>query len=571
MDVDLLQCISRQVGSWSKWTKRLADRQKPQPLRKLLGPQPILWGLSRREISEVPLVSQLAELRRRNTKSSQRDWNETAASWCDASLSCDADRKLALDCLAWCHALPRLARKLDKDQWKQLLAILLTISNDAEQADRSMDALAHLLLAGELPLALCYVFPELEVCASRRVPGRQVIAKALDELLDGEGVPHSAHLASLQPLLACGVRALAMDREVKKGRIEKSARLQVDWMTRQTLRFSRADGSTILGPTDDESPYYDPLLQAALEITGDQSDRMTYKVLRAQRKPTSATLADLPEPSEHSEWSELAVLRTDWTPDQCYLAVDFARNKLDIELAAAGKTVLSGSSLPQIAVHDQPLQITSDWEIVCWESDRDMDYIELEAHLQDDWRVQRQMLLARKDRFAFIADAVLGPTCAAITYQQPLPLADSICLEQPDETTEAFLLGPKRLGTVVPIAASEWKNDSRDGRLVTSPGWLEMSATAGALYAPLFIDLDPSRRRKALTWRCLTVGEDLQIVPGEVAVAYRMQIGKRQWVFYRALTAIGNRTFLGINLTSEFLAARFGTDGEIEPLIDIAG
>ena len=92
-----------------------------------------------------------------------------------------------------------------------------------------------------------------------------------------------------------------------------------------------------------------------------------------------------------------------------------------------------------------------------------------------------------------------------------------------------------------------------------------------ALYAPLFVDLDPARKRKALTWRRLTVAENLRIVPADMAVAYRVQIGKQQWVFYRSFTTEGNRTFLGLNFTSEFLAARFDASGETETLIDIAG
>jgi hypothetical protein len=67
----------------------------------------------------------------------------------------------------------------------------------------------------------------------------------------------------------------------------------------------------------------------------------------------------------------------------------------------------------------------------------------------------------------------------------------------------------------------------------------------------------------------LTVGESLAAVPPEVAAGYRVAVGRRQWLVYRALAHKGNRTLLGHNLSTEFLVARFSQDGEVAPLIEI--
>jgi hypothetical protein len=316
--------------------------------------------------------------------------------------------------------------------------------------------------------------------------------------------------------------------------------------------------------------YFDELMKAALELTEDKEDAAAYKVLRGKRKPP-ADARELPECSEHSEWSELATMRTTWGPTQSRLAVDFSDRRLDIEVATGERILLQGDTLPSIQVDDQALRLVDDWEEVCWESDNDMDYIELEAQLSDQWRIQRQMLLARADNFLYLADAVLGTSPGQIRYQHQLPLAEGVSADQTHENTEVHLLAPKRAATIIPPSLSEWKSDCRDSRLDLSPLTHSVQQRGTTLYAPLFIDLDHGRRRKALTWRQLTVGQDLQIVPPTDAVAYRIQIGKQQWVFYRSLHGVGNRTFIGVNLTSEFLAARFGTDGEIEPMIDIAG
>ena len=67
----------------------------------------------------------------------------------------------------------------------------------------------------------------------------------------------------------------------------------------------------------------------------------------------------------------------------------------------------------------------------------------------------------------------------------------------------------------------------------------------------------------------LTVAEQLQIQPDDTAVGYRVALGDEQWLIYRSLSEPRNRTLLGHNLSTEMLVARFDTDGEVEPLIEI--
>ncbi len=55
----------------------------------------------------------------------------------------------------------------------------------------------------------------------------------------------------------------------------------------------------------------------------------------------------------------------------------------------------------------------------------------------------------------------------------------------------------------------------------------------------------------------------------EVAVGYRVQVGKQQWLFYRSLAKAANRSLLGQNLSSEFFVARFDSQGDAQELIEI--
>jgi hypothetical protein len=124
---------------------------------------------------------------------------------------------------------------------------------------------------------------------------------------------------------------------------------------------------------------------------------------------------------------------------------------------------------------------------------------------------------------------------------------------------------------MLPLALPEWRRDPRGGSLARGEAGLELlqQSVGRRMYAPLLVDLDPRRARQPLTWRQLTVAEDRKAVSGDVAAGYRVQIGRRQWLIYRSLSERANRTLLGSNLSTEFLFARFNSDGEAQPLLEI--
>ena len=85
----------------------------------------------------------------------------------------------------------------------------------------------------------------------------------------------------------------------------------------------------------------------------------------------------------------------------------------------------------------------------------------------------------------------------------------------------------------------------------------------------MFVDLDVQRFHRERTWRALTVAEDLQALPPDVAVGYRVLAGSRQWLIYRSLAAKANRSVLGHNLATEMVVARFQRKGRVEPIMEI--
>jgi hypothetical protein len=213
----------------------------------------------------------------------------------------------------------------------------------------------------------------------------------------------------------------------------------------------------------------------------------------------------------------------------------------------------------------------SEWEEVLRVSDENADYLELSADFSEGLQVERQILLARKDRFLFLADAIVAQSPGKLDYRACLPLASATRFDGAEESREGFLTGPSRRALVLPLALPEWRADARCGSLEPTEHGLALCqpGQGRGMYAPLFVDLQPRRFREPFTWRRLTVGENLNPLPADAAAGFRVQVGRRQWLIYRSLAAKANRTLLGHNLSTEMLVARFQRNGEVDALLEI--
>jgi hypothetical protein len=158
-----------------------------------------------------------------------------------------------------------------------------------------------------------------------------------------------------------------------------------------------------------------------------------------------------------------------------------------------------------------------------------------------------------------------------VRYAMKLPLAEAIQCQPAGETREVLLKGVKQRLAVLPLALPEWRSDVRRGELAAEGNQLVLrQSTVGQnLYVPLLIDLDRQRVKRGLTWRQLSVAQQRKLQPADVAVGYRAQSGRDQWLVYRSLVPPDSRTVLGQNLGTESLLARFKRDGTIKRLIEI--
>jgi hypothetical protein len=557
---------------WAAWCKHLAKR-KVSPIGSLLpGKRSALtWALPEGlQLDQTLRRIETLHLLDRSTPRKTAAIPNDVGGWLASVASPPATAELGLGCLAWCAALPRLTDHLSAPLWWQLLNRLMAIASD--KSPTPGDPLAMQLLFGELPLALAYSFPEIEACLELVDGGRRTISQGIDELLDGEGLPHGRHLHLLRPLLACWTRSHAIGQALSPRWCEPQAQRQIARLVEHTLRLSRPGGQQVFASADSRS--WDPdLLKAALEFADDRATDRVFRLLE-NRRPGSRKVRGktLPPPALDSEWAGIAVLRPDWSPTAQRLTASYGGRRVAIELSVDTKCLWSGIWELDVRFNDRPLEPLADWEQTCWVSDDDVDYLELELQLSEEVTVQRHVLLGRDDRFVFLADAVLGIQPGTIEYRGTLPTECLSVFQAQRETREGTLsVGSRARARVLPLALNEWRAAASRGNLQAGPGGLELTQTAQGecLFAPLFIDLDVRRLRKEVTWRQLTVAHEREITPSDVAAGYRVQAGKSQWLIYRSLAAPDIRTVLGKNLMTEFLVAHFHSDGQVEALLEI--
>ena len=407
--------------------------------------------------------------------------------------------------------------------------------------------------------------------------------------MDAEGVPHAAVLDDLWLLLASWTRCLAHRERLSREPWSDNLSEQYDRFVQQLCRLTRADGAALFAERNASQPSSD-LLAAAFARAPHEETRITARFAgllgsaskasgNAAGRGKAAAAAAAVELDLHgvpllpcyAEGTGLAVTRSDWSATALQVAVAFDGHQSLCSVAAGRQTWISGEWASRLAINDRTLSVTAPWREVLWFSDDEVDYWEWELYFEDDWRVQRQMLMYRGAKWCLLADAVLGEQSASIDYESSWQIAATATFQPASDSHEGRLESRQARAVVLPLALPEWRAEASPGTLGAQDGRLalRLRREGQAVYAPLFVMADRQLGRQPFTWRRLTVAESLKIVTLDMAAGYRVQFGRKQWTFYRALGAEANRTLLGQNVSSNFLACEFQADGLARPLVRI--
>jgi hypothetical protein len=264
------------------------------------------------------------------------------------------------------------------------------------------------------------------------------------------------------------------------------------------------------------------------------------------------------------------------------LACDWSQGDVRLELVGGGaRSLLNGLWDVQLSRQGQPLGVRPEWNEICRFTDDEVDYLELESRWERLGRLQRQLLLLRPEGLLLLADAWLADESDRWGLRGSWALTPHSRVEPAEKTRELLwhaeaagrsTQNRRPIGAAIPLGLPEWHRSAAAGRLEIEAGRLvtEVAGDGNRLYNPVVFAIRKRLARQPLTWRQLTVADELRICSPQEAVAYRVQFGQQHWLIYRSLAALRRRTALGKHLGVEFYAARFlAEEGTFEDLLEV--
>jgi len=197
---------------------------------------------------------------------------------------------------------------------------------------------------------------------------------------------HRAHCCRFwRPLLACWTRCRAI---AGKAAWDRDSEKQFRLLVLEAIRLSRTDGTQVL--SDGEAGRWTPkLFKLALQLVDRQPiSKTALRMLPAGKSRAASQGSIKPKSAVNSDWAEIAVLQPAWQRSGPKLSLAYADRRTEIELEYRGELVWSGAWDLEVRFEGVRAELASNWEEVCWMSDADADYVEIEAKLTGGITVQ---------------------------------------------------------------------------------------------------------------------------------------------------------------------------------------
>ena len=476
--------------------------------------------------------------------------------------------------LAGARLRPEQLWKLWRHSLSQVVQLIRT-NTDEDAHDPTIPADVQLIERGELPFVAGVLFGDLAGAMDLVKAGRKVLARSLVENADSDGTPRAEVIERLPLWLAPLIRAslIAKRFDVKLWTNDQEQTLMS--VVERAIPLCRPDGKSALSNGLKLQPL--PVLVAAAELFHLPEISREGGYLQSVKRVVAGQPARrvrndgvVTMPSNQSDWARFALLRSDWSVNADSVAVAHHRQFPQIDVTAAGKPLLHGDWTLELKLGDAVVELAEEWSCVCWQSDPDADYIELQMRGPGKLRVERIIMLSRRERFLLLADSVSGAPPGRIEYRASLPLAEDILVRLDTPTREAQLTMRGFKARVFPLAVAQDRVHSTPHEFTATAERLTLKQVAQGegLFAPVLLDWHPDRTRADAQWRSLTVTEDGRVIGSDIAAGHRLKLGDLQLLIFRSLKTTGeSRAVLGHHTHNETVIARIDKKGDIDPIL----
>ena len=601
-NADLLQAVAagRLDKFWRTWSKSVTTRVDRKQRQKRIANRSALWPWSDSREHPAKAVWTLIE---------KADWPKLSR-WARQQLSnSDAwsDVNTPFQLLALADVL--LSGELvDVDialpVWRLALTWAIELSlhqSGPEGCELSPER--RLLLCGELPWVLGQIFAGVEGVAEFKELGQQSLRNELIELTDGDGTPAVSLLAHFPQWLSSLTRSVEVGGIFSESLLDGESLLRFEDVLTKAVMLLDRDGNMLIS-TDGRSltskrnestasiatPTVAMLLRAS-ELVGLNETSLAAESLRFREfvarhgssdKFKSDTFAESPDerpivtdsdlPALQSDWADWACMRNWWHSDANTAIVVHNSPKVELEISLFGVPVFGGEWELSVQLDGKPLAIDQDWKCICWTSDPDMDYMELQIEWPEGPMLCRQVMLSRKDHFLVIADAVSRAGGQRVDLQSTFPLRRGVKAKADMPTREVRVTAGDVKARCFPVALPDDRLLSTVGSFDADTNAIKLTQASSSegLYAPIVIDWSPKRAVREAEWRTLTVTEDRRKLTPWEAAGHRLRLGDLHLVLFRSLDgSTESRSVLGLHTDKESVIAQFNNKGYVLPIVSV--
>jgi|GEM_PF-2699025 len=591
-DTQWLQSLAASIRSPAEWQAalRLGDiRLVSKQLRrrfstfKKLGLIPALrWSAdSTTDAVTIDAIDELSRLASRKGRPAAEMLSGMVEAWLDRQPP--AGIPSVLDQLLACAILIDRSARLSDGVLVRLWRFIEDHTGQITGSPGTHHPAIRELLTTEMQLLRLISSAELPLKKSDVEPVVLAVHQFLGTFTDEDGSPLATIHSSLAAALAVLARLADVFERIDFKLVDTPDRKRIEGLVARSILLFPLDCSWVPSRTPHEALDWLQRISGLVEPENSEStvrQLKLWKRISLESKPAGKKAHEKSRPrpllkrkqlvSHQSDFSQYAILHGDWRDSRDRCITRFDEPVPTVEVSVLDQALIRGAWTASVTAGGQTWT-SGAWSCCCWYSDSEADFCELKWEPAPGVTVFRQLLWSRVDHFLFVAEEVRAPGMTGISIESRLPIVAGWKALADGRSREWQLHHGDSVARVLPIFAAQERVQNSDCFLSCENNSILMrsSREQTSQYCAYVIDWSAQRREAPAHWGPLTVAEEGQRVPPQIACAARWRMGDRLWiVFHQAEKGDSSRTALGLHSPHETVIASVA-DGKYKSLVEV--